>query len=102
MPYAASCSKTTDTRRALEEASRDVAAQLAGRRPDLSFLFASRHHAAEFETIAAAAQELTGNQHILGCTGESIAAGSHEFEETAVLSLWSAALPGASLETFHV
>jgi small ligand-binding sensory domain FIST len=102
MPYAASCSRTTDTRRALEDAARDVTAQLAGRQPDLSFLFASRHHAAEFESIAAAAQELTGSRHILGCTAESIAAGSQEFEETAVLCLWSAVLPGASLETFHV
>ena len=102
MPYAASCSRTAETRQALEEASRDVNAQLAGGRPDLTFLFASRHHAGEFENIAAAALELTRARHILGCTAESVAAGSQEFEETAVLSLWSAVLPGARVESFHV
>lgn len=102
MPYAASCSRTVDGRRALDEVCHDTATQLQGVRPDLSFLFASQEHAAAFDEIAAAAQALTKSAHILGCTCESIAAGGREWEEGPTLSLWSAVLSGAKLETFHV
>jgi small ligand-binding sensory domain FIST len=102
MPYAASCSRIADSRRALDEVSRKVSSELNGAAPDLSFLFASRDHAGEFEELAAAAQSLTGSRHILGCTAESIAVGKHEVEEGPALCLWSAVLPGARVEAFHV
>jgi small ligand-binding sensory domain FIST len=102
MPYAASCSRNADSRRALDDVCRRVSSDLHGAAADLSFLFASREHAAEFEELAAAAHELTGRSHILGCTGESIAAGMQELEEGPALCVWSAVLPRAKLETFHV
>jgi small ligand-binding sensory domain FIST len=102
MPYAASCSRTADSRRALDEVFQKVSADLNGVRPDLSFLFASRDHAEDFEELAAAAGTLTNGAHILGCTGESIAAGGQELEEGPALSLWSAVLSEAKLEAFHV
>jgi small ligand-binding sensory domain FIST len=102
MPYAASCSRTEDSRRALADVCRDVKSRLGGARPDLSFLFASREHAAAFDEIATGAQKQTESAHILGCTGESIAADGHELEEGPTLCLWSAVLPGAKLDAFHV
>ena len=102
MSYAASWSRTADSRRALEEVCDDVSSQLKGAAPELTFLFASREHAGKFEEFAAAAKTLTHSRHLLGCTGESIVAGGHEFEEGASLSLWCGVLPGAKLETFHV
>ena len=102
MPYAASCSRTVDSRRALDEVCQEITTRLNGARPDLSFLFASREHAAAFDKMATATQDQTNSAHILGCTGESIAADGREFEEGPALSLWSAVLPGAKLETFHV
>jgi small ligand-binding sensory domain FIST len=102
MPYAASCSRNDDTRRALDEVAQKVSAELNGATPDLSFLFASRDHAAEFDALAAAAQGLTRSRHVFGCTGESIAAGKHEVEEGPALCLWSAVLPGARLDAFHI
>ncbi len=45
---------------------------------------------------------ITGGTHVLGCTGESIAEGSHEWETGPALCLWSAVLPGAKLDVFHV
>jgi small ligand-binding sensory domain FIST len=102
MPYAANCSRIKDSLRALDEVCQKVSADLKGATPDLSFLFASCEHAANFDELAAAAHKRTGSRHILGCTGESIAAGGHELEEGPAFSLWSAVLPGAKLETFHV
>ena len=102
MPYAASCSRTVDSRRALDEVCQNVASQLHGARPDISFLFASRDHAEDFEEIAESSQIQTKSLHVLGCTGESIAAGRQELEEGPALSLWSAVLPGAKLDAFHV
>jgi small ligand-binding sensory domain FIST len=102
MPYAASCSRIDDSLRALDEVCRKISLELNGATPNLSFLFASREHVAQFDDLAAAAHKLTGASHILGCTGESIAAGKHELEEGPALCVWSAVLPSAKLETFHV
>jgi small ligand-binding sensory domain FIST len=102
MPYAASCSRTADTRLALDEVCREVASQLQGAAPDVSFLFASRDHVAGWDGIAQSAQAASSSRQILGCTGESIAAGKHEIEAGPALSLWSAVLPDAKIETFHV
>ncbi len=102
MPYAASCSRNAGSRRALDEVAQKVVSELHGAAPDLSFMFASRDHAGEFDELAAAAQSLTRSRHILGCTGESIAAGKYEVEEGPALCLWSAVLPGAKLDAFHV
>jgi len=102
MPYVASCSRSADTRLALEQACREIASQLQGAAPDVSFLFASREHAAAWDAIVESAQVVTGSRQVLGCTGESIAAGKYEIEQGPALTLWSAVLPGAKIETFHV
>lgn len=102
MPYAASCSQTADSRRALDEVCRDVSAQLNGARPDLSFLFVTRDHAPAFEHLVETVGGGNFSRHLLGCTAESIAAGNREIEEGPALCLWSALLPGAEIEPFHV
>jgi small ligand-binding sensory domain FIST len=102
MPYAAHCSQSEDTARALAEVSGAVAAQLSGVAPDLSFLFATRDHIASLENLARRAVAATGSKLLLGCTAESIAGGGLEIESGSALSLWCAVLPGADLEPFHV
>ncbi|MBS0266780.1 MAG: FIST C-terminal domain-containing protein [Planctomycetes bacterium] len=102
MPYAAHCSQTENTSRAIAEVAGSVAAQLGGTEPDLSFLFATRDHIANCQTLAQQAAAITGSKVLLGCTGESIATGGVEIESGSALSMWSAVLPGAELEPFHV
>jgi len=102
MPYAASCSQNSDTRLALDQVCREVVSQLQGQKPDISFLFASTDHVENWDNIARSIQAATGSRHVLGCTGESIAGGEHEIEKGSALALWSAVLPGATIETFHV
>jgi small ligand-binding sensory domain FIST len=102
MPYAAHCSQSENTARALAEVSGAVAAQLGGAAPDVSFLFATRDHLDKVAGLAARAVAATGSKLLVGCTGESIAGGNLEIESGSALSLWSAVLPGADLEPFHV
>jgi small ligand-binding sensory domain FIST len=102
MPYAASCSRATDSARALDEASRDVSSQLHGSRPDLAFLFASRDHAEAMDELAERVAGAIGARHLVGCTAEGVAAGPREIEEGPALCLWGALLPGAQLDVFHV
>src|SRR5258708_3853228 len=102
MPYAASCSRTADTRLALDQVCREIVTQLQGQSPDLSFIFASHAHVDSWDKIVESIQATTGSQHVLGCTGDSIAGGEHEIERGPALALWSAVLKGATIETFHV
>jgi small ligand-binding sensory domain FIST len=102
MPYAAHCSQEKDTARALAEACGSVAAQLGGVTPDLSFLFATRDHISDLESLARRAAAATGSRLLLGCTAESVAGGSLEIESGPALSLWSAVLPGAELQPFQL
>jgi len=101
MSFAASLSTLSDTNDALEAVCRAVNEQLAGATPKLAFLFVSPMHADAFETLAKSVQEAIGCEHLLGCTGESIAGGGEEIEGQAAISLWAATLPGAELESFH-
>lgn len=102
MPYAASCSRAIETARALQEASREIRAQLQGKSPDLAFLFASRDHVESFDELADKAAQAIGARHVVGCTAEAIAAGPSEIEDGPALCLWAAVMPGAKFDPFHV
>jgi len=102
MAYAASCSRLVDTRAAIGEACDAISAALQGAVPDLSFVFATREHAAAWDRLGETLHQRLGGGQVLGCTAESIAAGGDEIEEGPALSLWSAVLPGARLEAFHI
>ena len=102
MPYAASCSTNPDLSAALNSVCAEIAADLKGVSPDLSFLFVSHSHADRFETLADLVREQSGTRVLLGCTGETIVGGREEIESGPAISLWSAVLPDARIEPFHV
>lgn len=102
MAFAAAYSQTADSLRALREVTHQVAAQLGGHTPDLSFLFVSKEHAPHGEALAANANEWTQSRILLGCAGETIICGPHEYETGPIMSMWSGMLPGARLSGFHV
>ncbi|MFN0050909.1 MAG: FIST N-terminal domain-containing protein [Planctomycetales bacterium] len=102
MPIAAACSQTIESDQALDAVCRETAEQLGGAAPDLTLLFVSRSHDEQFARIVAEAARLTRSRHTLACTAESIVAGDREIEQAPALSLWSAVLPGAELDSFHV
>jgi small ligand-binding sensory domain FIST len=86
MPFAAALSTTPDTRRAVEEARRQVQEQLPDR-PDLALVFFSPHHLAGVKEIAEALQPLNA-RCLLGCNGEAVIGNDREVEERPALSLW--------------
>ena len=102
MPFAASHSTHAAFRDALDAVVRDVERGLDGTPPDLSFVFVSHAHAEEFEHLAGIVRKRTASRCLVGCTGETVVGGSEEVEAGPVLSLWSAVLPGAEIELFHV
>lgn len=71
-------------------------------KPDLTFVFVTRHHLDHLEDVARQVREETGTQHLLGCSAEFIAGGSEEIEDDPGISLWSAVLPGSRLHPFHI
>ena len=80
MSFASSYSKAPELTAALDAICDEVATGLNGTSPDLSFLFVSHAHAADFENLASLAFEKSGSRVLLGCTGETIVGGSEEIE----------------------
>ncbi|MFM9966069.1 MAG: FIST N-terminal domain-containing protein [Planctomycetaceae bacterium] len=102
MPYAASLSVDSDLDDAVQAVCDDVRRQLAGKSPDLCFLFVSHSHADGFEDLPAAVRRELGAKVLLGCAGETVAGRDQEIEDGPALSLWAGVLPGAELTPFHL
>jgi small ligand-binding sensory domain FIST len=99
--FAAALSTEANTAAAVEEVCRQAAAQLAGP-ADLAVLFVSQHHGPAFGPLVAEIAQKIGAGCLIGCTGESIAGGNREIEETPAVSLWLARLPGVSLTAWQL
>ncbi len=97
MAYAASYSTESDLSAALNSVCEEIAADLNGASPDISFLFVSHAHADSFERLASLVREQIGTRVLLGCTGEAIVGGSQEIESGPAISLWAAVLPDAEI-----
>ncbi len=96
-PRAASaCSELADTREAAQDVCRRALGNL-GASPHLAVVFASFQHQSRFAELAAVLHEELRTDCIVGCTGESIVAGSRELEGTPAVALWLAHLPGTTL-----
>lgn len=102
MPFAAACSESSDSRQACRDVCKKTAERLQKIRPDLSLVFVARQHIDDFAEIVASIAHQTGSRHLLACTAEAIVGGEREIEEGPAVSLWSAVLPGAEIESFHI
>jgi small ligand-binding sensory domain FIST len=100
MPFAASHTTLSDSRKAAEQVCRLVGEHLAGAHPDVAMLFVSAHHA-ESEELPQMIQDELGPRHLIGCTCETVIGGSEELERRPALSLWAASLPGVPVHSFH-
>ncbi len=90
-----------DSASALEQVCAEIRVQLAGA-ADLVMVFVSPHHADHAERIAAALCETARTENVLGCTGESIVAGEHEFESRPAIAVWVAQMPGVRVRLLHL
>ncbi|HVJ81943.1 MAG TPA: FIST N-terminal domain-containing protein [Planctomycetia bacterium] len=100
--FASSLSTETSTEKALADVSSGVRTLLDGSRADLSFLFFSPHHAEEIAASISRLRADLGGGLLIGCAGESIVGTGREVEGMPAVSLWSASLPGARLDPFHL
>ncbi|HVC93971.1 MAG TPA: FIST N-terminal domain-containing protein [Pirellulales bacterium] len=99
--FAAALSTSADTRQAAIEVCQ-AACERLNTQADLAVVFASSHHAARFDELAAGLAERTAARVLLGTTGESIVATAREIEGQPALSLWLASLPGAAIQPLHL
>lgn len=102
MPFAAALSTARSLENASDAACADIQSQLNGAIPDLTLVFVSPHHVESCESLAETISQRLGTRVLLGCSGETVAHNSRELEEGPALVLWSAVLPGARLDPFHV
>ncbi|MFP6764116.1 MAG: FIST N-terminal domain-containing protein [Planctomycetaceae bacterium] len=102
MPYAASLSQLDALDDAVTEVCDAVLNGLDGQSPQLSCVFVSHEHRDRFPELAESIQRRIGTEVLLGCAGETVAGNEREIEAGPALSLWSAVLPGARLEPFHL
>lgn len=102
MTYSASYSTETDLSSALHTICDKIAVGLNGIRPELSFLFVSHHHADHFEELASLVYQQSRTRVLLGCTAETVVGAGEEIETGPAISMWSAVLPDAQIEPFHI
>jgi small ligand-binding sensory domain FIST len=89
MPFASALSTAWDTIQAVEEASAQAVASLAGP-ADLAMVFFSPHHAEAINDLGPGLQAKLGAACLLGCQGEAIVGNDREIENSPALSLWLA------------
>jgi small ligand-binding sensory domain FIST len=82
-------------------AAREAGAALAGREPDLAFLFLSPHHLEHAEEAAGALRDVLSPRCLLGCVAGGVLAGDRELEEGPAAAVWAGSFPGAQVECFH-
>jgi small ligand-binding sensory domain FIST len=97
MRWGSAISQQRATGEAIAQAAASLRADLGAAAPHLVLVFASPHHAGEFDRIPELiARELPGAL-VCGCSGGGIIGAGHEVERGAALSLTAASLPGVDL-----
>jgi len=102
MKVTCATSLNADSLEAAREVVRAVSGGLGGARPDLAFLFVSRHHVPLLEEILAGLHGNIDARHLLGSTGEGIIGGRLEHENRPALALWASVLPNVEIASGHV
>lgn len=102
MPFAASYSKYPDLQAAVRLVCDEITSGLNGQTPDLTFVFVSHDHADQFQQVAELLNQALATRTLVGCTGQMIAGGNEEIEAGPAISVWSAVLPDAQVESFQL
>lgn len=95
-------STDTDTASAIEEVMGKLSGGLDGAPGDLALVFASIHHAEALDRAARAIRDRGLGRVVIGCTCESVVGEGREVEASPALAVWSAHLPGASVDAMAI
>lgn len=102
MPLAAAGSARKLLAEMLADAAAAVDAGLAGRKPELAFVWYTSHFEDEGMVISRELRKRLGVEHLLGASAEAVVGPRHEHEGEPALAVWAAALPPAALvRPFH-
>lgn len=96
--FATAVSRKTDTEAAARDLVDEVRGKLGGVLPSLACLFFSAHHLSRADVLAEVVADSLGARVTLGCSGEGVIAGAEELETAPSVTLWTACLPGVTLE----
>jgi small ligand-binding sensory domain FIST len=97
----AGLSASPEAAEAASEAAREARAALRDAQVDLAFLFLSGEHFVDAEDALAAAERELDARHLVGCVAQGVVGRTTELESGPGAAIWTAALPGAEIETFH-
>lgn len=87
---------------ATQEACQQIADSLDGSKPSLLIAFISYQHCEQAENVLSVIHAELQPEHVLGCCGETVIHGEHEYEQRAAISLWAAVWPTATIHPFHL
>lgn len=98
----AALSINPDSVAATEDALGRAMAGLEGLAPQLTILFFSVHHVPAIDPVAAMAAEAAGPGTLLGCMAQAVVGDGREVEQGPALSVWTAHLGDARVESFAI
>ena len=101
MQAGAGLSTLDDGAHAARAATEAALAGLGGDSPTLAVLFASSAHASSAAGVLRAVHEVAEPAGLIGCTSESVLAGTREVERMPAVAVWLAAMPDPA-PTFHM
>ncbi len=99
MEFAAAVTTHTDPSEATREIARGLEMEPGDGGIDLLVVFFSRHHAQQIEKLATTLRGALRPAAFIGCMGEGVIGGEHEYEERPALTAMGARLPGVRLES---
>jgi len=102
LKFAAAASREPDSRIAGTAVGQAVRRDLQGKQADLACLFFSSQYAESAEALVEAVREEVSPRLLIGCSGEGVIGGGEEIESAPAVTLWTASLPGVSMESFRL
>lgn len=95
--FVSAVSRSSDTEAAARDLVDEIRGKLGGVTPDLACLFFSSHHLSRVDVLAETIAESLQARVCVGCSGEGVIAGAEELETAPAVTLWTACLPGVTL-----
>lgn len=102
LKFSAAVSRERDARAAGTAVAQAVRRELEGRPADLACLFFSSQYAESAEALVEAVHSEIAPRQLIGCSGEGVIGGGEEIESAPAVVLWTASLPGVSMESFRL
>jgi small ligand-binding sensory domain FIST len=96
--FAAALSRKTDTEAAARDLADEIRAKLGSSPVDLACLFFSSHHVHRADMLAKTLSDSLQSRVMIGCSGEGVIAGGEELETAPAVTVWTASLPGVTIE----